>query len=181
VSRRLRYNFAASLDGFIADPTGGYDWIVEDASIDFQSLFSEFDTLVMGRKTWEVTQSTEFVPMLDGKQIVVFSRGAAPANAAGPGVTLTSRDPVATVRDLKAAPGKDIWMFGGGELCRVLADAGLLDTVEVALMPVLLCEGIPLIAPGRRFEGLSLLACERLPSGIVMLRYAMPEAGAAAG
>lgn len=54
--RRLRYNCAATLDGFIADADGGYDWIVDDASIDFGAPFAEFDTFVMGRKTYEVTQ-----------------------------------------------------------------------------------------------------------------------------
>ena len=51
--KRLRYQVAASLDGFIADPHGGYDWIVADPTIDFGALFKEFDTAVMGRKTYE--------------------------------------------------------------------------------------------------------------------------------
>jgi len=54
MSRRLRYQVAVSLDGFIAGPNGEYDWIVMDPSIDFASLFKEFDTAVMGRKTYEV-------------------------------------------------------------------------------------------------------------------------------
>ena len=53
--RRLRYSVAATLDGFIADPHGGYDWIVMDESIDFAGMFAEFDTFVMGRKTWDVS------------------------------------------------------------------------------------------------------------------------------
>ncbi|MBS1192945.1 MAG: riboflavin biosynthesis protein RibD protein, partial [Nitrospirae bacterium] len=44
--RRLRYNVAASLDGFIAGVSGDYDWIVQDSSIDFDALFAEFDLLV---------------------------------------------------------------------------------------------------------------------------------------
>ena len=51
--RRLRYQVAVSLDGFIAGPNGEYDWIVMDPSIDFGALFKQFDTLVMGRKTYE--------------------------------------------------------------------------------------------------------------------------------
>src|SRR5688572_9657920 len=54
MSRRLRYQVAVSLDGFIAGPNGEYDWIVMDPSIDFAALFKEFDTAVMGRKTYEV-------------------------------------------------------------------------------------------------------------------------------
>src|SRR5439155_5778765 len=54
MSRRLRYHVAVSLDGFIAGPNGEYDWIVADPSIDFAALFKEFDTAVMGRKTYEL-------------------------------------------------------------------------------------------------------------------------------
>ena len=53
--RRLRYSVAATLDGFIADPDGGYDWIIMDEAIDFAAMFEEFDTFVMGRKTWDVS------------------------------------------------------------------------------------------------------------------------------
>ena len=49
--RRLRYNVAVSLDGFIDGPKGEYDWIVMDSTFDFEALFREFDTLIMGRKT----------------------------------------------------------------------------------------------------------------------------------
>jgi dihydrofolate reductase len=55
MSRRLRYGVAVSLDGFIAGPDGEYDWIVMDPSIDFAAMFKEFDTAVMGPKTYEIT------------------------------------------------------------------------------------------------------------------------------
>ena len=59
---------------------------------------------------------------------------------------------------------------------RTLADAGLVDTVEVAIMPVLLSQGVPLIAPGSRITGMKLDKCETLPkSGIVMLSYTIPS------
>src|SRR6266516_2166960 len=54
MSRRLRYQVAVSLDGFIAGPNGEADWIVMDPSIDFGALLKEFDTALMGRKTHEV-------------------------------------------------------------------------------------------------------------------------------
>ena len=47
--RRLRYSVATSLDGFIADLKGGYDWIIMDPSIDFAASFKEFDSFVMGQ------------------------------------------------------------------------------------------------------------------------------------
>jgi dihydrofolate reductase len=172
--RKVRYSVAATLDGFIADPNGGYDWIIMDESIDFVAAFAEFDTFIMGRKTWDVSAQTEFAQMFAGKKVIVFSKTLTiPPHA---GVKIVNTSPVETVRDLKQKPGKDIWLFGGGSMFRTLADAGLVDTVEVALMPVLLSQGVPLITPGARITGMKLDKCERLPtSGIVMLSYTIPH------
>jgi dihydrofolate reductase len=172
--RRVRYSVAATLDGFIADPDGGYDWIIMDEAIDFAAMFEEFGTFVMGRKTWDVSAPTEFGDMFGGKEVIVFSRTlkAAPR----PGVTIVNTSPVDAVRELKQKPGKDIWLFGGGSMFRALVDAGLVDTVEVAIMPVLLSQGVPLLSPGDRITGMKLDKCETLPkSGIVMLSYTIPH------
>jgi dihydrofolate reductase len=172
--RRLRYSVAATLDGFIADPGGGYDWIIMDEAIDFAAMFKEFDTFVMGRKTWDVTAETDFSQMFAGKEVIVFSRTR--QIAPRPGVTVVNASPADTVRELKQKPGKDIWLFGGGSLFRTLVDAGLVDTIEVAVMPVLLSQGVPMLTPGGRITGLKLETCETLPnSGIVMLSYTIPH------
>jgi dihydrofolate reductase len=172
--RRVRYSVAATLDGFIADPDGGYDWIIMDEAIDFAAMFAEFDTFVMGRKTWDVSAPTEFGDMFGGKEVIVFSRTL--KTAPRPGVTIVNTSPVDAVRELKQKPGKDIWLFGGGSMFRTLVDAGLVDTVEVAIMPVLLSRGVPLITPGARITGMKLDKCETLPaSGIVMLSYTIPH------
>jgi dihydrofolate reductase len=167
--RRVRYNCAASLDGFIADVDGGYGWIVDDTSIDFAALFAEFDTFVMGRKTYEVMQAQGDANPLRGKRVVVASRTLQTADH--PGVTLV-RDDIAThVAALKAeAGGRDIWLFGGGELAGQLIQAGVVDRVEVALMPVLLRCGIPLLPAGPQ-QRLSLVSATSLASGIQMLVY----------
>jgi dihydrofolate reductase len=172
--RRLKYSVAATLDGFIADPDGGYDWIIMDEAIDFAAMFAEFDTFVMGRKTWDVSAPTEFADMFGGKEVIVFSRTL--KTAPRPGVTIVNTSPVDAVRELKQKPGKDIWLFGGGSMFRTLVDAGLVDAVEVAIMPVLLSQGVPLLSPGSRITGMKLDTCETLPaSGIVMLSYRIPH------
>ena len=168
--RRLRYQVAVSLDGFIADPNGGYDWIVGDPAIDFKALYREFDTAVMGRKTYELMESQGATEM-PGIEVVAFSRTRPPVTRKG--ARLTSDDPAAVVRELKNRKGRDIWLFGGGELFRALLDAGLVDTVEVAVMPVLLGAGIPLLPPGRSTT-LTLADRKILPSGIVLLAYSVP-------
>jgi dihydrofolate reductase len=51
--RRIRYQVAASLDGFIAGPKGEFDWIIMDPAIDFEAFYKEFDTVLMGRRSFE--------------------------------------------------------------------------------------------------------------------------------
>ncbi len=172
MSRRLRYHVAVSLDGFIAGPNGEYDWIVMDPSIDFAALFKEFDTAVMGRKTYEVITAQGGHGAMPGLDIVVFSRTLRPATH--PGVRIVNDEPSEVVAALKAKPGRDIWLFGGGVLFRSLLDAGLVDTVEVAVVPVLLGAGIPLLPPGAATK-LKLADQKTLPaSGIVALAYSVP-------
>jgi dihydrofolate reductase len=172
MSRRLRYQVAVSLDGFIAGPNGEYDWIIMDPSIDFASLYKEFDTAVLGRKTYEVLTAQGGHGAMPGLEVVVFSRTLRPATYSG--VRIVNDDPREVVAALKAKPGRDIWLFGGGALFRSLIDAGLVDTVEVAVVPVLLGAGVPLLPPGAATK-LKLGDQKTLPaSGIVALSYSVP-------
>jgi len=85
MGRRLRYQVAVSLDGFIAGPTGEHDWIVLDPSIDFGALFTEFDTAVMGRKTYAVLTAQGGHGAMRDLDVIAFSRSL--LAAAQPGCT----------------------------------------------------------------------------------------------
>ena len=141
--RRVIYGCAMSLDGYIAGPHGEYDWIVMDPEIDFAGMQSRFDTFLIGRKTYEAMRrmGSSGKPAA-GIQNIVFSRTLKPGDQ--PHVTI-SADAERVTAELRARPGKDIALFGGGELFRSLLAAGLVDGVEVALIPVLLGGGIPLL------------------------------------
>jgi dihydrofolate reductase len=177
MAKRLRYQVAASLDGFIAGPKGDYDWIVMDPAIDFDALYKEFDTVVMGRKTYTMMTAHGGNGAMPGVEVVVFSRTLKPMQADG--IRITRDDAAKVVRALKKKPGRDIWLFGGGELFRSLLDAGLVDTVEVAVMPVMLGSGIPLLPPGANTK--LVLADQKIlkRSGIVVLSYTAPRGRAA--
>jgi dihydrofolate reductase len=143
-----------------------------DPDIDFAAMAAEFDAYVMGRGTYEVTIAGGHDDMMAGSDIYVVSTTLDPSE--NPEVTVIAADVVERVRALKEGPGKDIWLFGGGVLFRTLLEAGLVDTVEVGVVPVLLGQGIPLL-PG--LDGRARLRLDRqhtLPkSGIVMLYYSV--------
>src|SRR3954471_24715909 len=118
MSKRLRYQVAVSLDGFIAGPNGEYDWIVSDPSIDFGALYKEFDTVVVGRKTYEVMTAQGGSGAMPGLDVITFSRTLTAAEF--PGVRIVNDDPRKVVAALKKKRGRDIWLFGGGGLFRSL-------------------------------------------------------------
>jgi dihydrofolate reductase len=177
MSKRVRYQVATTLDGFIAGPNGEYDWIVQDPAVDFNALYKQFDTVIMGRKTFEPVMKTGQSGAMPGLDVIIFSRTLPPRTAKG--VRITNDDPREVVAALKKRTGRDIWLFGGGVLFRTLLDAGLVDTVEVAVMPVMLGEGIPLLPPGAAAK-LVLSDRKVLPSGIVVLAYRVASSRAAA-
>jgi dihydrofolate reductase len=166
--RRLRYQVAASLDGFIADEKGGYDWIVMDPDIDFRALVAQFDALIMGRGTYEVVGGGG--PGFKGVKTYVVSSTLDPKKHKK--VTIVSKDVEAFVKGLKEEKGKDIWLFGGGVLFRSLLEAGLVDRVEIAVIPVLLGSGIPLLPGLDGVVSLKLIDMHRYAkTGTVMLSY----------
>jgi dihydrofolate reductase len=166
--RRIRYQVAASLDGYIAGPNGEYDWIPDEPTYDFAKFYSEIDTVLMGRRTFEPL-SQGGAGFLSGMEIFVFSTTLDPASA--PGVTVVSTDAERFVADLRRRPGKDIWLFGGGVLFRSLLEAGLVDTVEVAVMPVLLGGGIRLLPEGGTSATLRKVRAEEYPEATVLITY----------
>jgi dihydrofolate reductase len=144
--RKVVYGGAMSLDGYIAGPNGEYDWIVMDPDIDFGEMMTRFDTFLIGRKTFEAMQRMGGGgPPTPGIRNILFSRTLRPDEC--PKSMTLSNDAEAFVADLRKQPGKDIAIFGGGELFRSLLAAGLVDEVGFSVIPVLLGGGIPLLPP----------------------------------
>jgi dihydrofolate reductase len=166
--RKVVYSVAASLDGYIAGPSGEADWITMDPEIDFAALFARFDVVLMGRRTYDQVRAMGGGEAMPGVTSIVASRTLRPEDC--PGATVIGEGLEERVGGLRAGGGKDIWLFGGGVLFRSLLDAGLVDEVGVAVMPVLLGGGVPLLAAGGRAK-LRLTGSRMYKSGIVSLEF----------
>ena len=175
--RPVRYNVAASLDGYIAGPNGEYDWIPPEPAIDFGALFHAVDTVLLGRHSYELVQRDPAAATWpQDARIIVFSRTLRAADH--PRVTVVAGDAAVAVARLRAeTKGGEIWLYGGGALFGSLLAAGQVDRVEVTLIPILLGGGIPLLPPGPGAP-LALQHVARYPSGQVSLHYAVASARA---
>src|SRR5688500_6103828 len=124
-----------SLDGYIAGPQGEFDWIVPEPAVDFGALFAQFDTFLVGRRSFELMQKPGSPPLPPGSKIFVLSRTL---RNNYPGVSVLDEVSPSAISRIKAEAKKDIWLFGGGELFRSLLEQELVDTVEISIMLVLL-------------------------------------------
>lgn len=165
--RRVRYQVACSLDGFIAGPDDDYDWITPEPEFDFNMLYDQFDTLLMGRRTFEIVSASG--ENFRGKQVLVTSRKLRQQDF--PEVEVVSRDLAQRVNELRRQPGRDIWLYGGGELFSQLLALNLVDTVEPAIIPILLGGGVPLLPFPAARRRLTLIRQSVYPGGMILLEY----------
>lgn len=167
--RRVRYQVACSLDGFIAGPHDDIGWIPPEPSFDFEALHAQFDTLLMGRRTYEVAR--RMGETFAGTRVLVASRSLRSVDT--PGVEVVGADLEARVRELRQEEGLDIWLYGGGTLFAQLLAWDLVDTVEPAILPVLLGGGVRLLRELAVCRRLRLTTHRAYPGGMVLLEYAV--------
>jgi dihydrofolate reductase len=166
---KIRYGVAMSLDGFIAGPNGEADWIVIDPELNFTELWAQFDTALMGRRTYQAALARLGESAFQNIKTFVASRTLDPADY--PGATILPELNGERLQSLREQSKKDIWLFGGGELFGQLLAIGEVDTVEVAIIPFLLGTGIPLLPSPAQRKRLHLSAHKVYRSGTVHLIY----------
>ena len=174
--RKIVVYIATSADGYIARPDGDVGWLNRRARGDYGigTFYRTIDTILFGRKTydWAVNyhkKRGKTTGMFDTSVTnYVFSRK--PPKRPADGVQFVSEPVSAFARRLRAMPGKDIWMMGGGGLIASFLDAGEIDAFDIHVVPVFIGEGIPLIAPRHRDVRLRLSGTKRYADGVVRLR-----------
>jgi dihydrofolate reductase len=166
---KIRYIVAMSLDGYVAGPKGVADWILMDPDVNFAELWAQFDTLIMGRKTYDAASARLGEAFMQGMKTVVVSRTLRSVDA--PAVSILSELNRDWLQSLRAQSRKDVWLMGGGELFGSMLAMHAVDTVEVSIMPVLLGGGVPVLLPPTERTMLKLSSHKVYRSGIVSLVY----------
>jgi dihydrofolate reductase len=180
------YYVATSLDGFIATPDGGIEWLApfEAGGEDYgyAEFYASIDALLLGSRTYEQVLTFDAWPY-PGKPCWVFSRRAlAPVR---PEVIVTAQSPRQVAAELEARAIRRAWLVGGGQLAAGFRTEGLITEVIVAIIPVILGAGIPLFgatAPDPRVFSeaskvststlaLQLVKHQVYPNGVVQLKY----------
>lgn len=176
--RKIIVYVATSADGYIARPNGDVEWLNRRPhTIDYgmRAFYGSIDTILMGRKTYDWALAYQKKTRMKGSVFDtrfanwVFSHK--PPKKVAPGVEFISKPVKAFARQLRGKPGKNIWMMGGGELIASFLDAGEIDEFDIHVIPTLIGEGIPLIAPRHRDIELRLLSAKKYADGVVGLRY----------
>lgn len=180
-SRKIVVYIATSADGYIARPDGSVDWLDRPrppGDYGMGAFLRSIDAILWGRKTYEKAFGMGGGGRSGGKTAnYVFSRS--PHFAPAPGYHLVREGVADFARRLRAAPGKDVWMMGGGGLIASFLDEGEIDEFQIHVIPTLIGEGIPLIAPRHRTVPLRLLSVRRYPDGVARLHYAVERKPAA--
>jgi dihydrofolate reductase len=172
------YHAASSLDGFIATPDGGVDWLDsfqgagEDHGI--AAFFSSVDGLLMGSRTYEFALAHPPWMAPDKTSWVFTTRDL---EIAHPRVILTADAPSAVVEQARQRGARRLWMMGGGEIAAAFRADGLITELMLAIIPVVLGDGVPLFARSASIDEYKLVDSKTYPSGIVTLTYRSTPAG----
>jgi len=185
--RVVTYGGAVSLDGFLAGKDGAMDWMhfSKDAQDIMKAYWKDVDTILMGRKTYEVavaqrgtgaqkSKETQRAAKAPAIRSYVFSRTLKKID--DPNVELVAGDAADFVSKLKQQPGKGICLMGGGELAESLFAVGLIDHVGLNIHPILLGSGIPAFRDPAHRVKLTLTECRQFEGGCILANYEVAHA-----
>jgi dihydrofolate reductase len=176
--RKIILDLAVTLDGFIEGPNGEIDWCIMDDDMGFDNFLAGIDTIFYGRVSYDLWG--QFQPdnnatlterqiwhEVHNKKKYVFSRNPKEDNQAA----FISSDIADKVREIKSQPGKDIWLYGGGNLISTFIALGLIDVYRLSVHPVILGAGRPLFSNVKDRVNLILDEVKSFKSGVILLSY----------
>lgn len=169
---KITYYVATSMDGFIATPDGGVDWLspYEGTGEDYgyKAFYEKLDVLLLGSRTYQQVLSFGEWPY-HGKPCWVFSKR--PLEIIEPTVRVTDISPREALVELETSNFENAWLVGGAALAGSFRSQRLIDEYIITIIPTILGGGIPLFSTSGPTEGLELVSSEAYESGLVQLRY----------
>jgi dihydrofolate reductase len=180
--RKIIVSIATSADGFIARADGSVDWLdrpLPKGNYGMGAFYKSIDTILWGRKTCDMALDFQAKGVAGSAfdtslKNYVFTRALSPP-AAPKGVEFVNKPVKAFAARLRAKEGKDIWMMGGAGIIASFLDEGEIDEFILSVIPTLIGEGIPLLAPRHRTVPLKLIACTKFTDGVVKLHYSVDK------
>jgi dihydrofolate reductase len=175
--KKIILYIAASIDGRIAEPDGGIEWlsefpITEEMNYGYKEFMASIDTLIMGGRSWRELSNMDAMGTYSNKTVYVVSHHDWGEKE---NINFITENVIERVADLRNEPGKNIWLFGGGELVSMLLAADLVDEMRIAYIPVILGNGISLFPEQPKESKWKLTESKNYSSGIVMVEYQKKE------
>ena len=178
--RKIIVYIATSADGFIARPDGSVDWLDRPrpkGNYGMGAFYKSIDAVLWGRKTCDIALDFQKKGVTGSAfdtrvKNYVFTRSLLQSPAPA-GVEFVSEPIKAFATRLREKKGKDIWMMGGAGIIASFLDEGEIDELILSVIPTLIGEGIPLIAPRHRTVPLTLVSCTKFTDGVVKLHYSV--------
>ena len=172
--RKIVLQLAVSLDGFIEDAQGQFDWCFVEQDYGMSEFFKRIDSTFMGRKTYELAQAMkdQVPPGFPRLKEYVFSNTL---DKLEEGTRLVKGNIKKEVEKIKNEKGKDIWLFGGADLISSLLNLKLVDEIMLAVHPVILGGGKPLFKEIKERTWLTLTDHKIYPDGLVFLTYTLKQ------
>lgn len=171
MSRKIILNLAMSIDGYIADEDGGFDWIVGDGDSslntnnkwDFNKFLENIDVVVMGKTCYDSNFHNDYknkkVYVATSKELEDYDN-----------IHFINGDIVKVIEEERQKEGKDIYLFGGGIVIDNFIKADVIDEYIIGVIPTILGKGIPLF-PGNNPKIDLHLDEYFVEDGIMIMRY----------
>lgn len=173
--KKIILYIAASLDGRIAEPDGGLEWLTkfpnpEKTDYGYKDLLASVDTVIMGGKTYRELLNMDVIWPYKEQTTYVVTGGWTEKTADG-NIRFITDNVIETISALRNERGKDIWLVGGGELVSMLLEADLVDEMRICYFPVILGKGIPLFPQQPKASKWELINSVVYDSGVLKVDY----------
>src|SRR6266851_9267042 len=165
-NRKIIVYIATSADGYIARKDGGVDWLDRPRTAGdygMRKFYKSIDTILWGRKTYDMVlrfqKEGKSGPDMYGIKNYVFA--SKPPKKVADGFEFVKEPIKKFAKRLRSQKGKNIWMMGGAGIIASFLDENEIDEFIIHVIPTLIGEGIPLIAPRNRTVPLKLISSEK--------------------